>query len=144
PPHVVPLRLTWLMVLLLWSMPVTSAYAAEMFVGQVGMAVDQFGNTYIAGTTTFADLPTTSGALRRTFNTTTCYTYRENPIGGGFPRQARPCRDIYVAKLNPAGTALIYATYLGGDGDDDANGIAVDSTGNVYLAGASDFQPFVA
>ena len=48
-------------------------------------------------------------------------------IGGG--------DDAFVAKLNPAGSALVYSTYLGGSGGDGGNGIAVDSAGNAYVTG---------
>ena len=50
--------------------------------------------------------------------------------------------DIFVAKVNPAGTALIYYRTIGGSGDDVAIGIAVNSAGEVYVAGttmSSDF-----
>src|SRR5262249_44325219 len=54
-----------------------------------------------------------------------------NPLqptnGGGY--------DAFVAKLNASGSALVYATYLGGSGDDVANGIAVDLAGNAYVTG---------
>ena len=43
--------------------------------------------------------------------------------------------DAFVAKLNPAGTALVYAGYVGGLGDDRGKGIAVDSDGNAYITG---------
>ena len=43
--------------------------------------------------------------------------------------------DAFVAKLNPSGSALVYSTYLGGSGHDDGYGIAVDSSGNAYVAG---------
>jgi len=45
--------------------------------------------------------------------------------------------DIFVTKLNPTGTALIYSSYLGGSGNDSAAGIAVDSSGNAYVAGTT-------
>ena len=51
-------------------------------------------------------------------------------------------QDAFVAKINPAGTALIYSTYLGGSGYDQAYGLAVDSTGAAWmtgLAGSTDF-----
>ena len=71
------------------------------------LAVDFNGSAYVTGTTTSTDFPTL------------------NPIqatsGGGF--------DAYVAKLNPAGSSLIYSTYLGGSGDDFGRGIAVDGNG---------------
>src|SRR5207245_1739627 len=56
------------------------------------------------------------------------------------------CIDAFVTKLNAAGSALVYSTYLGGgtgqDGSDDGTGIAVDTAGNAYVTGgtvASDF-----
>src|SRR5207302_8751924 len=45
--------------------------------------------------------------------------------------------DIFVAKLGPFGTNLLYASYLGGGGDDSCNAIAVDNSGNAYVAGDS-------
>ena len=47
--------------------------------------------------------------------------------GGGF--------DAFVAKLNFAGSALVYSTYLGGTGDERGSGVAVDSAGNAYVTG---------
>ena len=43
--------------------------------------------------------------------------------------------DAFVAKVNPAGTALVYAGYIGGAEDDTGNGIAVDGAGNFYVTG---------
>ena len=40
-----------------------------------------------------------------------------------------------MTKLNAAGTALVYSTYLGGSGDDFGTGIAVDAAGNAYVTG---------
>jgi beta-propeller repeat-containing protein len=83
--------------------------------GANGIAVDSSGNAYITGTTASTDFPTM------------------NPIqaanaGGG---------DTFVAKLNAAGSALVYSTYLGGSGGDGGNGIAVDSPGNTYVTGVT-------
>ena len=78
------------------------------------IAVDASGAVYVAGQTFSSDFPTTSGAFSRTYG------------GSG---------DTFVAKLNAAGTALQYSTYLGGSGIDNAEGIAVDSTGNAYVTG---------
>jgi photosystem II stability/assembly factor-like uncharacterized protein len=53
-----------------------------------------------------------------------------------------PSNDVFVAELNPTGTALVFSTYLGGNYDDGAAGIALDSSGNIYVAGitaSSDF-----
>ena len=79
-----------------------------------GIAVDSSGNAYVTGFTASTNFPTTSG----TFQTA---------LAGGF--------DVFVTKLNATGTALVYATYLGGSSDDEANGIAVDSSGNAYVTG---------
>jgi hypothetical protein len=78
-----------------------------------GIAVDAASNAYITGTTSSTDFP------------------MANPLqpahGGG--------TDAFVAKLNAAGSALVYSTYLGGSGDDNGIGIAVDSAGNAYVTG---------
>ena len=81
--------------------------------GASGVAVDSGGNAYITGTTTGA-FPVVSAF--------------QNSYGGG-------ASDAFVAKLNPQGTALVYSTYLGGSGDDQGSGIAVDASGNVYVTG---------
>jgi hypothetical protein len=84
--------------------------------GSPSIAVDGAGNAYVTGYTQSSDFPTTAGAFDTSFN------------GVG---------DAFVAKLNPAGTGLIYATFLGGsnaDGGDAGNAIAVDNAGNAYIA----------
>jgi len=74
---------------------------------------DSSGNAFVAGQTSSADFPVTPGAFDTTWN-------------GG---------DAFVTKLNPSGTGLVYSTFLGGRGADDARGIAVDGTGNAYVTG---------
>ncbi len=60
-------------------------------------------------------------------------------LAGGFT-------DAFVTKLNAAGSALVYSTYLGGSGGGDygdtGNGIAVDSSGNAYVTGYTDSTDF--
>ena len=73
------------------------------------------GAVYLAGYTASTDFPTANPV--------------QNLNGGG--------NDAFVAKLNAAGSALVYCTYLGGRGDDRAYGIAVDSTGSTYVTGST-------
>ena len=51
-------------------------------------------------------------------------------------------QDIYVAKLNHDGTALVFATYLGGSADDECQGVGVDDAGNVFVGGSSESSNF--
>jgi beta-propeller repeat-containing protein len=79
-----------------------------------GIAIDAADNAYVTGITKSRDFPTTAGAFRTTLN--------------GYA-------DAYVAKLNPAGNALVYSTFLGGSGFDGGQGIAVDALGQAYVTG---------
>jgi hypothetical protein len=103
--------------------------------GEVGSAIamDSTGNVYVAGQTGSADFPVTQGSFQTTYPGAT------NSSANGF-----------VTKLNPAGTALVYSTYLGGSGGfvnvtptllykggDLASGLAIDSSGNVYVTGST-------
>ena len=77
------------------------------------------------------------------------WTGPATPIVTGFTdsttsrRQRGPSRrllrratiDAFVTKINPAGSGLVYSTYLGGSGDDRGLGIAVDGAGNAYVTG---------
>ena len=86
-----------------------------------GIATDGSGSAYVVGYSTSVNLPATGGAFRTT-------------SGGS--------NDVYVAKFNSAGTALIYCTYIGGSGNDYSGGIAVDSSGNAYIVGQTDSPNF--
>jgi hypothetical protein len=79
----------------------------------MGVAVDSSNNTYITGWTTSSNFPTV------------------NPLQS----KLKGTRDAFVAKLNPAGNALLYSTYLGGSGADSGYAIAVDASGSAYLIG---------
>jgi hypothetical protein len=50
--------------------------------------------------------------------------------------------DAFVTKINAAGTAILYSTFLGGHGADEGNGIAVDGAGNAYVAGDTSSSTF--
>ena len=85
------------------------------------IAVDGSGNTYITGTAGSSDFPTV------------------NPIQGTKAYDW----DVFVAKINAAGTALVYSTFLGGNGWNEYGlGIAVDSSGNAYVTGATNATDF--
>ncbi|MGD0125635.1 MAG: SBBP repeat-containing protein [Terriglobia bacterium] len=78
-----------------------------------GIALDASGNAYLTGLTESADFPT-ANPLQATLN---------GPA------------NAFVAELNPAGSALVYSTFLGGSGSDLGNAIAVDSSGSAYVTG---------
>lgn len=100
--------------------PDGSALDYATFLGRNGsaygqaIAVDEAGSAYITGSALSSDFPTTPGAFDTTF---------DGPSAA------------FVVKLNPAGSALEYATYLGGSGSDDGYAIAVDRSGNAYVTG---------
>ena len=80
------------------------------------IAADAAGNAYLAGFTFDTTFPATAGAYRTT-------------LAGG--------TDAFAAKLNPEGTAMVWATYLGGAAGDTASAIALDPAGRVWLAGTT-------
>jgi len=83
--------------------------------------VDSSGNAYVLGFSSSADYPTTPGAFDTTAN-------------GAF--------DVTLSKLNPAGSALVYSTFLGGSGFDSAGGLFVDAAGNAYVSGGAGSTDF--
>jgi hypothetical protein len=76
------------------------------------IALDLDGNAYLTGATASADFPVTTG-----------------------PALASALEDVFVVKVSPDGGAIVYATYLGGDGADAGQDIAVDAAGRVVVAG---------
>jgi hypothetical protein len=92
---------------------------AQADVGQ-GIKVDSSGSAYITGYTFSSDFPT------------------QNPYQGSTAGEP----DAFVAKLDAAGSALVFSTYLGGSGDDRGLGIALDTSGSVYVAGVSQSADF--
>ena len=92
--------------------------------GARGIALDASGNAYVTGFTFSSNFPTTPGAFQTNFGG-----------GNGFG-------DAFVIKLNAAGSALLYSTFLGGNSDDFGNGIAIDTSGNAYVTGFTDSSNF--
>jgi len=88
------------------------------------MAVDGAGEAFLTGYTYARDFPTTSGAFQPKLTT-------GNVNGTG-----------WVAKMNSAGSALVYGTYLGGGASDAGRGIAIDSAGNAIVAGYTESTDF--
>jgi hypothetical protein len=91
------------------------------------IAVDSNGNVVITGMTSSTDFPTSLGAVRRTCNM--------GPAG---------CLDAFVTSLNASGSFLLFSTYFGGTGDDEARDVTFDSLGSVYITGRTDSPDFPA
>jgi Beta-propeller repeat/RTX calcium-binding nonapeptide repeat (4 copies) len=87
--------------------------------GATGVAVDGSGSAYVVGTTFSSD-----------FNLA-------NSIEGN-----SAVGDVFISKLNPAGNALVYSTYLGGNTDDEGAAIAVDPGGSAYITGNTNSTDF--
>jgi len=101
--------------------PTGSAFVYSTYLGGgeddfgFGVAADSSGNAYVAGRTKSGSF-TGSGATR--------------PLSG--------TSDAFVAKLNAAGSTINYLTFIGApNGDESANAIAVDASGNAYVAGSA-------
>jgi hypothetical protein len=80
------------------------------------VAVDPAGNAYVVGGTSSVNFPTTAGALDPVFN-------------GGL--------DAFVTKLNAAGNAIVYSTFLGGANSDRADAVALDTAGSASVTGVT-------
>jgi hypothetical protein len=79
------------------------------------ISVDASGIAHVTGRTDSSNFPLSS-------------PYQSNP-GGGY--------DAFAAALNAAGGNLVYSTYLGGSSDDEAGDLAIDTAGNIYVAGST-------
>ena len=81
-----------------------------------GLAVSQAGDAYVVGSTTSGNFPMAGTPVRGTLS-------------------APDDSDAFATRLNSSGSALVYSTYLGGNGEDHALGVALDPLGNAYLVG---------
>src|ERR1022692_5315265 len=91
----------------------------------VAVAVDPLGNVIMAGLTSSQTLPGTAQAFQPVKAT-------------GFPNN----RDVFIAKFDPSGRTLLWASFLGGDGDESPTALAVDPTGSVYVVGTTTSSTF--
>jgi hypothetical protein len=105
-----------------------SALVYSTYLGGTGsdaagsIAVDWSGNAYVTGDAGSPDFPTTPGAFQTAY-------------GGGLD-------DVFITKLNSSGSNLVYSTYLGGELDDYANNIAIDSAGQAHVTGFTNSTMF--
>lgn len=97
-------------------------YSTFLPANPVALAIDPAGEAYIASTMPALPFPTTPGA----FQSTPSY-----PNGSGV-----------VAKLNASGSALLYATYLSGNGLSAPQAIAIDAAGDAFVAGSTQATDF--
>jgi hypothetical protein len=97
----------------------------------LAIAVDAGGNAYLTGATDSTDFPL-KNPIRSVLTGTPSPYFGIRPF------------DAFVAKLGPAGTNLVYSTYLGGDTQDEGIAIAVDSAGCAYITGYTDSTSFPA
>ena len=92
----------------------------------LGIALDSLNNAYITGNTRSEDFPTTPGCYDNSSNW-------ENDLTAG---------DVFVTKLNPGGSDLVYSTYVGGSNRDRGLGIALDSGDNAHITGYAQSSDF--
>ncbi len=84
------------------------------------IAVDNSGNIYVTGETNSTNFPITGGV--------------QSALAGN--------TDVFVTKLNPAGNAIIYSTFVGGEFGDRGDSITLDAAGNAYVAGRNSSEDF--
>lgn len=84
--------------------------------------IDFNGNCYITGVTASENFPATDGAYDESYN-------GGGSVGGG------SYGDVFVTKLNPSGSNLVYSTYIGGSSIDCGNSCTLDPSNNLILTG---------
>src|SRR5579871_3381047 len=96
-------------------------------IGGGALALDGAGNIYMAGSTVYTDYPTTQGAYQGSFSSVFICSF---PCNFGFPGV-----NQYVTKVDASAAKLIYSTGVTGSSQTVNHGLAVDSSGNVYVTG---------
>ena len=95
------------------------------------LTADSAGNVYLAGNTGDPNFPATPGAYQTSF--------AGGPVNEfGTPKNT----DGFIAKLRSDGSGFVWATYIGGSGNDAVNAIAVDPAGNVWASGTTSSPTF--
>jgi hypothetical protein len=85
------------------------------------LALDSSANIYVSGNTASSNFPTTSGVFQPAY-------------GGG--------ADSLILKMNSSGSSVVYASYLGGSGNENGRSLAVDASGSVYVTGRTSSSDF--
>ncbi len=88
------------------------------------IAVDSLGDVVVAGTTLSLQFPTTTGA------------FTPSPLASNL------FGVVFVAKMDPTGTHLLYSSYVGGSGGDSGFGVAIDGSGNICVTGETSSTDF--
>jgi hypothetical protein len=91
-----------------------------------GIAVDPAGRAYVGGSTSSAD-----------FFATNAISDLRAPLTNAVGKRIRftGLYDAFLAVLGPDGTNFVHSVYVGGSGNDEVRGVALDGDGNAYLAG---------
>ncbi|GEM_PF-874646 len=87
------------------------------------LAIDSDDCSYITGYTRSTNFPVTAGAFQTQFNES-------------------KRKDIFVTKLDPNGSSIIYSTFIGGDKDDEGNAITIDYNGRAFVTGHTESSDF--
>jgi uncharacterized repeat protein (TIGR01451 family) len=112
--------------------PSVPSVVYETFIGgsgtdtSIGMSVDSAGNAFVVGNTSSPDFPTSG------------IPYQTVPETKGAQCAGITCTSVFVTVLNPRGSAPpVYSSYLSGNGNDQASGMAIDLSGDVFVTGTT-------